>query len=92
MCLRPSFKKYNNVPPEKISTQYARVQESLKYTVPKVGLFFGVKVPMLLDKNPLRMIKIPCPSSKQPDSRKMAPMTARVRVSSCAAVIPKELA
>ena len=64
----------------------------LKYTVPKVGLFFGVKVPMLLDKNPLRIIKIPCPSSKQPDGRKTAPVTSRVRVSSCAAVILKELA
>ena len=39
----PSFKKYSNIPPEKISTQYAIMQECLKYTVPKEGAILGGK-------------------------------------------------
>ena len=68
----------------------------LKYTVPKVGQHFGVKVPMLLDKNPQRIvIKNPCPSSKQPVGHKTVPLTVqRTRLSMFrdSAVIPKELA
>ena len=85
-----------SVPPEKISTQCKSARESeIHISSTKKELFLGVKVPMPLDKNPLRIIKIPCPSSKQPNGHKMAPVTAlRTRLSkcSCSAVILKELA
>ena len=76
---------------KKFQLSMQRVQENLKYTVPKVALFLGVKMPMQLTKNPQRIvIKIPCPSSKH----KTAPVTAQRTHSSecsCSAVIPKEL-
>ena len=72
------------------------MQEFEIYCPQSGATFWGVKVPVPLDKNPQRIvIKIPCPSSKQLDDHETAPLTAqRTPLSKfgCSAVIPKELA
>ena len=57
----PSFKKNKSfsVPPEKISTQCARVQESLKYIIHKEGVISGSKSADALGQKPTENNQIP---------------------------------